>query len=116
MGGLVSHYVEECYSVYKEKSVRARVEHNCNACGEKISIGHRYFRVFLVFDGSAQLIKRCLRCQVIHLHIRELDPFHETWPNEDLSCGKDYKEEWGVDPPEEIRRLAFVTPDEAQQW
>lgn len=111
----MSHYVEECYFVYQERTVRARVEHLCGACGEKISIDHRYIRVSIVFDESARTVKRCLRCQKIHLHVRSLDPFGESWPNEDLSCGKDYKEEWGVDPPPNIQDLAFITPDEAQE-
>lgn len=111
----MSHYVEECYSVYKEKTVKARVDHICVACSECIERGHLYKRVSIVFDESAQTIKRCLRCQELHVHLRGLDLFGETWPNEDLKCGKDYREEWGDDPPEEIQRLAFITQSEAQE-
>jgi len=111
----MSHQIDECYSVYKERMIWSTVIHLCGACGEEIRIGHLYTRVSIVFDGSAQTVKRCLRCQTIHIHLRGLDKFGETWPNEDLSCGKDYREEWGVDPPERIQRLAFMTQAESQE-
>lgn len=111
----MSHYVEECYSVYKERTIWSRVPHLCGACGEEIKSGHLYTRVSIVFNGSAHTVKRCLRCQTIHVHLRGLDVLGESWPNEDLSCGLGYLEEWGHDPPEEIQRLAFITQDEAQE-
>jgi hypothetical protein len=111
----MSHYVEECYSVYHEKTVRARIEHICDACTEKISKGHRYARIAIIFEKVAETIKRCLRCQTIHLHIRNLDPGGDSWPDEKLACGNSYFDHWGVDPPEEIQELAFITPEEAQK-
>ncbi len=111
----MSHYVEDYYSVYNEKTVRARVEHFCDACTEKISRGHRYARIGIIFEKVAETIKRCLRCQTIHIHIRGLDTSGDSWPDEKLACGNNYKDHWGVDPPEEIQDLAFVTPDEAQK-
>lgn|GEM_PF-2111369 len=111
----MSYYVEDYYEVYDEKTVRARVEHICDACTEKISIGHLYTRIGIIFEKVAETVKRCLRCQTIHVHIRGLDTGGDSWPDEKLSCGNTYKDHWGVDPPEEIQDLAFVTPDEAQK-
>lgn len=111
----MSYYVEDYYEVYNEKTVRARVEHICDACTEKISIGHLYTRIGIIFEKVAETIKRCLRCQTIHVHIRGLDTGGDSWPDEKLNCGENYKDHWGVDPPEEIQDLAFVTPDEAQK-
>ena len=109
----MSFEVYDVCDLYKEKTVCARVEHACQACGEKIEIGHRYTRIFIVFEGTASY-KRCLRCQAIHKHLRDLAP-GEMWPMEDLGCGEDYEEEWGEKPPEEIQGLAFITQEESQE-
>jgi|SRR5690606_3229449 len=107
----MSHSIDEIYSVYHEQFVCARKEHTCSACQEKISKGTRYTKVRIVFDGRANSIKRCFRCQQIHEHLRELDP-GELWPDERLDCGLDYEEEWGKPPSIELQELAFIFPDE----
>lgn len=109
----MSHYCDEYYSLYKEVRFKARKEHTCDACGETVQPGHYYHRISIMFEGEARTVKRCLRCQAIHLHLRSLEP-GEMWPNEKLDCGMDYKVEWGQDPPPEVAALAFITPEESQ--
>lgn len=108
----MSHYTEETYSVYDESLRRARKEHRCSACREKISAGHSYTRVAIVFDGEAETVKRCARCQAIHLHLRAKGREDGMWPDERLNCGETYRGHWGEDPPEEIAALAFAKQGE----
>jgi len=112
----MSHEVDECYTSYEETFPRARKEHTCGACGDRIPGGHRYARVFIreSADGDCYTVKRCLRCQHIHEHLRMIDPGSQ-WPDEELDCGEEYESHWGVPPPDSIARLAFLTPDEAQR-
>jgi hypothetical protein len=107
----MSHAVDETYDVYTEKLRCAVKNHKCSACGETILKGTHYFSVHWVFDGTAQTIKRCARCQAIHLHLRTLSP-GDMWPDEELNCGEEYREHWGKDPPKEIAELAFLRPEE----
>jgi hypothetical protein len=109
----VSHSIDETYEVYNEVSRTARKGHICDACDEPIRPGDRYCSVHVVFDHNAETIKRCLRCQEIHNHLRDLGG-GETWPAERLDCGEDYREHWGREPPAEIAALAFATADEMQ--
>jgi len=110
----MSFQVDECADLYKERIVRARIEHSCCACQETILKGHRYNTVFILFRGEVFTYKRCLRCQKIHKHLRGLAP-GDMWPFEDLACGEDYEIEWGKPPPEEIQMLAFITQEESQR-
>lgn len=110
----MSYYCDEYYSLYKEKRLKARKEHKCDACGEVVSVGHYYFRITMIFDGQASAVKRCLRCQALHKHLRKKEP-GEMWPDERLSCGMDYKKEWGEDPPLEVEMLAFISQEESQR-
>jgi hypothetical protein len=110
----MSHAYDETYDVYNESARRARKQHQCDACHETIRAGDLYHVISIVFDGDASSIKRCVRCQRIHLHLRELEP-GEMWPNEKLACGEEYREHWGREPPEEIAALAFMTADEMQR-
>lgn len=108
----MSHGFDETYKVYCETERTARKAHTCHACFDTISVGHRYWYISAVLDGVT-VIKRCLRCQLLHKHLRSLAP-GELWPNEQLDCGEDYLENWGREPPEEIRALAFKTAEEMQ--
>lgn len=103
----MSHYCDDSYDVYHEVRVFASKEHECDAvmCDEPIRKGDPYWRVSVVFNGQAETIKRCIRCQTIHEHLR--DRGEDTWPDERLACGQDYEEEWGRPPPPEIQALAF---------
>lgn len=98
--------------VYDEAHPRARKAHRCHACNEAIAVGHTYWRIAIVFDKSATTVKRCERCQAIHVHLRSVMDGRE-WPDEELKCGHLYEDEWGKCPPE-IAALAFVTPDAMQ--
>lgn len=104
-------YAEETYDVYDETATKARKAHTCRACGETIPPGARYVRVNVVFDGSAETIKRCARCQAIHEHLREHGD-GEEWPDEALNCGDTYEDVFGRPPPDHIAALAFALPGE----
>jgi hypothetical protein len=112
----VSYEADEAYSVYDETLTRARKEHRCDACKETIRPKDSYWRVRWVFEKSADGVKRCLRCQAVHLHLRKLcwKSYEPLWPDERLNCGTDYEEEWG-ELPREIAALAFISADEAQK-
>lgn len=121
----MSHSCDDMYTVYDERRVKARKTHRCGACRESIQPGHFYVRVGVVFDGRGSAIKRCLRCQALHVHLRaKCDALNAAsnahfgyadrmWPDERLDCGLDYEEEWG-DLPDDIAALAFVTGADLQ--
>ena len=109
----MSHSVDDRYGFYIEDAVRARTQHQCGACDDPIEPGHIYANVRYQWGGSVERVKRCIRCQRIHLHLRELARY-ETWPDEELNCGQDYEEEWGGPPPPEIAALAFMSAAELQ--
>lgn len=109
----MSYYAEESYAVYEEIQRKANREHRCDACGAVISKRERYTSVHIVYDG-ASTVKRCARCQAMHLHLRELCLARgDMWPHEKLGCGLDYEEEWEQEPPPYIQELPFATPDRA---
>jgi hypothetical protein len=112
----MSHEGDEACSVHREHTRTARRPHWCSACGDPISPGHRYVYLFVVWDGDTYQTRRCLRCQAIHVHLRERcrDERPECYPADALDCGEDYRENWGEDPPVEIAALAFVTGAEMQ--
>lgn len=99
--------------VYNERERRARKEHRCQACGEAIRVGDVYNRTFVAYDGTAEAIVRCLRCQKIHEHLRTLGD-SDMWPDERLNCGEEYESHWGRPPPPEVAELAFVSAEEMQ--
>jgi len=109
----MSQYAEETYDVYHERNVVSRKEHNCCACYEKILKGQYYWRIGVVFDGHAETLKRCLRCQQLHEHLRDLGDQQE-WPDERLNCGHGYREMWDRSPPDAVAGLAFKTSEEMQ--
>lgn len=111
----MSYVAEESYDVYDERWITARKPHTCCACKETIPAGGVYAKISIVFDRGAESIKRCARCQKIHLHLRgKGDKWTQLWPDERLDCGEEYREHWGEDPPEEIAALAFALPGEVK--
>lgn len=108
----MSHSSDAYYAVYCERPVKARKSHTCSACKDPIAPGHQYFRVSWIFEGKAEGIKRCARCQIIHDHLKDVAAPYDMWPAEKLNCGEEYREHWGVEPPEEIAALAFALPGE----
>ena len=118
----MSHDCEdgEYAEVYVEREPTARKEYKCGACGEAIRVGDSYSYTFIVFEGEASNVRRCARCQKIHLHLRDKcrDLRRRTgddkWPADRLDCGEDYEENWGEEPPEDIAALAFALPGEVE--
>jgi hypothetical protein len=109
---VVSYSYDECYEVHEERVHKARKNHVCCACEQPIRTGDYYASVFIVFDGRSRFYRRCGACQTTHLHLRKLCTPNEMWPREDLSCGLDYAEEWGAEPPDEIAALPLLSADE----
>lgn len=105
-------YNAEPYAVTSEETRVAGKTHRCDACHEPITRGHAYVRFFGVWDGYAEAVKRCLRCQKIFEHLVERGREADTYPAQRLDCGYTYGEEWGEDPPEHIAALAFALPGE----
>ncbi len=105
----MSHCVDESYDVYAESRTTARKSHECDACDGPIAPGDIYYRIRWVFEGSADGVKRCIRCQFIHEHLRGLGD-GDMWPAEKLDCGEEYEQHWGRKPPPAIAELAFWRP------
>lgn len=116
----------DCYdgepaSVHNERRIRCAKDKPCDACGQTIRRGDHYIRDALLFDGSWDVVQRCLRCEAIYEHLCKVHQEdrkkndHEDYPDRSLRCGHTYQKRWGVEPPPEIARLAFLTPDEIQK-
>ena len=91
---------------------RARVAHVCSACGATISHGHYYTSTGVVWEGTAETIKRCGSCELTYRHLVELGSTRGMAPDLKLACGLDYAEEWETEPPEDIARLPLLTDAE----
>jgi hypothetical protein len=109
----VSYSFDEQYDVYDERVSKARKAHVCSACERSIDPGQLYVRVRWVYDGSADGVKRCGACQLTHEHLRGLGRDRDMWPDETLSCGLEYYEEWDADPPDGVAALPFLTAQDA---
>ena len=97
-------YEGDMCDVWDETRRRARKRHECWACKEAILPGQIYQRSTVIWEGTAQSWKHCLRCAVL---IDALKKRMGTYTTEifDLNCG----EIWN-DPPPEIAALAFFPP------
>lgn len=139
----------ERIDVDSERTVRARKEHQCDACKETIERGHLYVRHTLIYGGTVGETVRCLRCDAIYQQLvvihrehnararEEQQRFRENrnvigyersltaeqrsllyhepeWPDLALNCGHEFTKRWGVEPPLELARLAFTTPEAMQ--
>jgi hypothetical protein len=111
----------EYADVDHERRVRAAKGHRCDACNEPIERGHLYVRHTLIYGGEVDVTIRCLRCDSIYQQLCEIHREHNKkphgdrdWPDLALNCGHEYKERWGQEPPPELARLAFMTPEEMQ--
>lgn len=100
------------YAVHDEEHRIAGKAHRCDACHETIAKGHRYVRFFGVWDGMAESVKRCLRCQAIFDHLVVRGNEADMYPAQRLDCGEGYRDHWGEDPPDDIAALAFALPGE----
>lgn len=89
---------------------KARKEHRCFACRETIRVGDRY-HFTAQRDDEFCMFKHCARCWAMGQAV--LRAGADSWQY-DLRCGVSWQEAFGGDPPDEVARLAFLTPDEAQ--
>lgn len=105
-------YDAEPYAVHDEERRVAGKTHRCDACHDPITKGHAYVRFFGVWDGMAESVKRCLRCQKIFEHLVEKGRSSDMFPAQRLDCGETYQDHWGEEPPDEIAALAFALPGE----
>jgi len=100
----------EPFEYFKEHWRKARIEHDCTICHQRIKPGHHYMDIRCRFDGESESVKRCDRCQAIYKHLQE----KASASTDDLvvafklDCGETYKGEWGREPPDEIAALAFA--------
>lgn len=117
----MSHSIDEYYSDYEETPRCAESDElHCSACREPIQFGHVYYDILIVEGDpddedsrSETSLIRCLRCQRIHQHLRELGD-GEMWPDEHLNCGEEYEEHWNKPPPSDIAELAFKSGADLQ--
>ncbi len=89
---------------------RARKDYWCCACGDKIERTHLYKRTGALFDGSWSTYRHCLRCWAM------LDAIFKRGESASwyLDCGESWEDVFG-ELPDDVARLAFMTPEEAQQ-
>lgn len=92
---------------------KARKDHTCYACADTIKKGYHYHYEFCTGgDDGPEYYKHCMRCwEMLSAIIKALPDGAIRW---DLNCGLAWEDEIGELPPE-VARLAFMTPDEAQQ-
>lgn len=53
------------WSFFKEKVVKARIEHTCASCRRTIEPGEKYIRHFSVFDTYPTSQKSCYECHEV---------------------------------------------------
>lgn len=109
----MSYEITDGYAdFYLTKTRRARIAHQCHACDLAIEPGQRYQESRIGYEGTIDRVKRCGRCEITYRHLRSLcDGF--TAIDERLDCGLGYAEEWGLEPPAQIRAAVFATAEEA---
>ena len=91
---------------FRSKWRKARKGHRCCACKEWIRRGDTYRYSSGVWDGHATSFKHCVRCwQTLDI----LDAINDEPPEFTLACGEVYEGD-----NQELLKLAFMTPDEAQ--
>jgi hypothetical protein len=110
-----SEDLETC-EVWRKKMTRARKEHGCDCCTDPIRRGDLYSYTFYILDGDASTMKRCLRCETLYQRLVKLHERHGTGEAVDpeLNCGHSFDEVFGEPAPDELARLAFMTPAEIQ--
>ncbi len=115
----------ESVSNYRSGHVVARVAHHCACCPEPIRPGDTHYRASWLYDGRWEEFRRCARCHLLYLELVRLHEKHDIREDGDpnaermgvdpqLDCGHSFEKVFGRKPPEELARLAFMTPDEVQ--
>lgn len=116
----MSDYCEEYCIVHRREIRKARKEHKCCGCRAVIRPGDYYAAVFSLGQDGADTFKRCGACERTWQHLKAKCDEHNKlnddslFPFEDLSCGKDYEEEWG-ELPDEIAALPLLSAEERGQ-
>ena len=65
---------------YNNTHPKARKEHICDICGEKIKVGERYSKQVGTFDGDFYNNCYCLDCEaVLDAYFRFHDEYYDTW-------------------------------------
>jgi len=97
---------------WQVRPVKARKEHDCDACGVTIRPGDSYTRDALLHEGTWHVVIRCERCQVIYNHLEQRlqDSGSDECCARELDCGHEYRERWGQEPPAWLAQLAFWLP------
>jgi hypothetical protein len=107
---------------YQSGHVTARVAHTCHCCPETIRPGDIHFRASWVYEGRYDSFRRCARCHLLYLELVKLHRKHDIRDefgdlmgvDPELNCGHSFEKVFGREPPEELARLAFMTPAEVQ--
>jgi len=83
------------YTLLDETRPKARKEHQCIWCGEKILIGETYRREKSVYDGNMQDHKWHLECNL------DAQEYFRKYGDEDFDAGQAErpKEHLGFNPP-----------------
>lgn len=100
-------------SVSRDTFPRARKEHRCDGCHGTIRRGDRYLRCFGVWEGDASTWKYCAACKLLIDAIMS-QPGNEGFVH-GFDCGHSWRDVFESDPPDDVARLVFMTPDEAQK-
>lgn len=103
--------VVDSSEVVKDEFRRARKPHGCSACRESIPAGHDYHYGFYITDGEPDAYKHCLRCWEMFLELCSVSREPVAF---DLDCGHVWEDTIG-ELPERVARLAFMSPEDAQQ-
>jgi hypothetical protein len=69
---------------FQKEFRKARKQHKCCECGEKILVGEKYMRNFGIYDGDASNYKVCGVCEWVRDTLdmdSDDDMFTELWEN-----------------------------------
>lgn len=99
-------YADVWPDFYRDDWRRARREHRCSVCGERMLPRHYYHVVSGKWEGEVRTYKHCARCWTLYERLSD-DGCNDV--DLELDCGETYE---GDDP--EMHALAFVTREEAQ--
>ena len=59
--------------VMRETTPKARKRHKCVECSRPILTGSHYVRASIVYDGTAETIKTCMRCAAVRRALQDED-------------------------------------------
>ena len=106
----------EACDVWEQRRHKSNGKRRCDACRADIPAGHVYVKHTIWCEAvGREMIRRCLACDTIYQHLVErlAGEYYEA-ADPRLDCGHEYEERWNEAPPDELARIAFMTPDEVQ--